>query len=158
MARNYDPPDPMREAIEHDAWNTIPGQPRGSRLIYSAPLSYQAFDTDRTVWRPLRLWSTDAGIVAVVTEIGDDGPSVTNSAEKVYAAMTEAAPGCRVIEHYPPSEGTRTAETFDEITLGDDGEPVWRHILTAELRAELGDSLDTTRPYAPVGPDAGQES
>jgi hypothetical protein len=151
MARNYDPPDPLAEALAYDAWNAGHDAPPAPRLIHEGPLSYTAFDDHRIVWRPLRVWSTDAGIVAVVTEIGDDGPSVTNAAEKVYARLAEAAPGCRVIEHYPPVEGSQgRAETFDEITLRDDGEPAWRHIPTAELRALLGPKLDTTRPNAPV--------
>ena len=151
MARNYDPPNPIAEALSYDAWNTIEGVPRGTRLIYNHTMSYTASDApNRTVWRPLRIWATDAGIVAVITEIGADGPSVTNAARDIHADLTDYAPQARVIEHYPSGAA---GETYDEIIVGADGRADWRPIPIAELRALLGDTLDTTRPTAPAEPD-----
>lgn len=120
-----------------------------ARLIDTGPICYVAYDGHRLVWRPCRTWTTAEGqILSVVTEIGDDGPSVTNAAEQVHATLQEARPGCRVIEHYPAD--SIAAEHFDEILVGPDGSITWRHIPTADLRALLGNDLDTTRPAGPV--------
>lgn len=115
-------------------------------LVDIGPICYTAFDGRRLVWRPCRTWYTAGGPVGVVTEIGDDGPSVTNAAEKVYAILRETHPGARVIEHYL----TETGETFDEILPGPGGEITWRRIPGAELRRLLGSTLAATRPAGPV--------
>jgi hypothetical protein len=126
------------------------------RLIDTGPIGYTAFDDRTLIWRPCRTWRTPDGPIAVVTEIGDDGPSVTNAAEKVYNLLREAHPGCRVIEHYlADSTGP---ERFDEIVpdpnapagIGSVGGITWRHIPADILFALLGDELASTRPAGPV--------
>ncbi|MEU6562686.1 hypothetical protein [Nocardia nova] len=128
-----------------------------ARLIDTGPICYTAFDDRRLVWRPCRTWHTPEGYISVVTEIGDDGPSVTNAAGKVYAFLQQFRPGCRVIEHYL-ADGT-DLEHFDEIlpappgvtarARGDEG-ITWRRIPTTELRTLLGSTLDATRPGGPI--------
>jgi hypothetical protein len=120
-----------------------------AELIDTGPICYTAFDGKRLVWRPCRTWRTTAGhFVSVVTEIGDDGPSVANAAEKVYAVLQGVRPGCRVFEHYSGA----TSDTYDEILPEPDSgrEVTWRRIPSADLRALLGDTLDATRPTSPV--------
>jgi hypothetical protein len=96
-----------------------------------------------TTPRRLRVWRTANGIVAVVTEQGGPGPSVTNAAEHAHAALVNDLraeyPGqlLRVFEHYPPSETSGDTDTFDEITVGDAG-PRWSHYPADTMIAMCG--------------------
>lgn len=128
-----------------------------AQLVDTGPICYTAFDDRRLVWRPCRTWCTPEGYISVVTEIGDNGPSVTNAAEKVYAVLQQGRPGCRVIEHNLANSAG--PEQFDEILPAPPGVTagarvgkgiIWQHIPTTELRALLGGTLDTTRPGGPV--------
>lgn len=127
-----------------------------ARLVDTGPICYTDFDGHRLVWRPCRTWATPQGEISIVTEIGEDGPSVTNSAEKVYAVLQEIRPGCRVIEHYRAD--AHSAESFDEILpappeaagVGVHNGARWVRIPPDDLRALLGESLETTRPGGPV--------
>lgn len=122
----------------------------GAELVDTGPICYTAFGDKRLVWRPCRTWRTTSGhFVSVVTEIGDDGPSVTNAAEKVYTALQGVRPvSGRVFEHY----SGEASDTYDEILPASDSgrEVTWRHVPSADLRALLGDALDATRPTSPV--------
>lgn len=118
-----------------------------ARLIDTGPICYLA-PGGALVWRHCRTWDTESGVISIVTELGGDGPSVTNAAEQVYANLRAFRPGCRVIEHYPP--GISGGETYDEITIASDGQPEWRHIPPVELHTLLGPTLASTTPAAPV--------
>ncbi|WP_063044982.1 hypothetical protein [Nocardia pseudovaccinii] len=128
-----------------------------AQLVDTGPICCTAFDDHRLVWRPCRTWHTPEGYISVVTEIGHDGPSVTNATGKVYAALQRVRPGCRVIEHYLAD--STSPERFAEILPAPPGVTagvrvgdgiIWQHIPMAELRAVLGDPLETTRPAGPV--------
>lgn len=92
--------------------------------------------------RHLRLWRTNTGAaVAVVTEgIDDSGMSITNAAERVWAAVQRqyADPSITipVVEHYPAEDAL--PERFSTITLGLNGEPCWTHLPAALLLLSIG--------------------
>lgn len=89
--------------------------------------------------------------VAIVTERADNpGVSITNAAEHVHRTVTDLVGPCVVVECYGPASYAEavprftrpdgsTWETFDLVTLGDDGEPRWHRVGTS--RAELLEML-----------------
>ncbi|MGI9156783.1 MAG: DUF6166 domain-containing protein, partial [Marmoricola sp.] len=102
--------------------------------------------------RRLRVWRLpDETVLAVVTERGP-GPSVTNVAEHVHAALSRVYPGSlRMIEHYPPG-ATSLGEFFTEVTLID-GHPNWRRLRTTDLVAQLGAGVLDDMPDLPPDPE-----
>lgn len=117
-------------------------QPATRTLLLDDPcFTYVCHNGRRTV-RHLRLWRTVAGgTVAVVTENPDDeGMSVTNAAERVWAAVQrqhgDTSYTLPVIEHYPADGDAQ--ERFDEITMGLGGAPVWKPIAPALMLLSIG--------------------
>ncbi|MDN5894783.1 MAG: hypothetical protein L0H93_12230 [Nocardioides sp.] len=89
--------------------------------------------------RRLRVWRLpDGGHVALITERGP-GTSVTNVAERAYAAVRRDHPRTRVFEHYPAQLGILGEEHFDEITVVD-GKPIWSPWPPAAIATWLGKS------------------
>lgn len=92
--------------------------------------------------RHLRLWrTTTEGHLAVVTERDDDeGMSVTNAAEQVWAAVQrkygDPERVIPVIEHYPGQPGE--SDTFDAVTLGLHGHAQWERVTPALLLLSIG--------------------
>lgn len=92
--------------------------------------------------RHLRLWrTTTRGRVAVVTERdSDEGMSITNAAEQVWAAVQRKYGDPEriipVIEHYPGQSGE--VDTFDAVTLGLHGRAQWERVTPALLLLSIG--------------------
>lgn len=112
-----------------------------SLLVDDPQFTYLCTNGNETV-RSLRLWRTNTGgAVAVVTERDtDEGMSVTNAAEKVWAAVQRqyGDPGTviPVIEHYPGQQGE--PDTFDAVTLDLHGHPQWERVAPAFLLLSVG--------------------
>lgn len=111
-------------------------------LIVDDPRFTYVCHNGRDTVRHLRLWRTvTSGTVAVVTEKPDDeGMSLTNAAEVVWAAVQRmhAEPGADipVIEHYLGEHGE--PDTFDVVSLGMQGQAKWERLAPALLLLSVG--------------------
>lgn len=102
----------------------MPTEP--AALVHDDPTwPMPSFTPGRTSPRRLRVWRiADGTHLAFITERGP-GTSVTNVAERAYAAVRQRFPDARVFEHYPAEAGVSSEEHFDEITLDSRGGPRW---------------------------------
>jgi hypothetical protein len=86
----------------------------------------------------LRVWPTrDGGYLAIVTDLLT-GASIVNTAQQLHQALSAQYQPVTVVQHYPV--GTFVEEhhdRFSQITLNDDGNPVWR-TCTQEIIDLLG--------------------
>lgn len=80
--------------------------------------------------------------VVIVSELASNlGPSITNSAARVWRAIAQRLDTTQftLIEHSGPESFERFCEPdhFDVVTL-DDGKPTWRRIAHANVRELIG--------------------
>jgi hypothetical protein len=78
----------------------------------------------------LRVWRTDCGHLAIITQLGTDtGISVTNAAEYVYQELASKYPltgEMVLIEHYPPGDDNHAV--WDQVAVDPAGQPRWRPV------------------------------
>jgi len=72
-------------------------------------------------WYRERIWHTAAGLVVLVTEIGDNpGMSITNNAENIWRQIRQQWSYALVVEHYDRRSypgGRNLPESFDLVDM-----------------------------------------
>jgi hypothetical protein len=109
----------------------------------------------------VRVYASGGGTTVLATELMEDngGPSITNAAERLWAAVVEKfgmnLPGTTFVEHYRKREG----ETFDVVAFERRGfeRPNWSRISRAVLEELIGEPWLDACVAAEVRPERRQE-